>query len=237
MAKKDFVSPNAIVDKPDFGEVFPVVGASVGIDDITKVAEIYKNNKPIFDALFGFFKGLFKKSGQRKDGVAVPVVVDPPVIPPPVVVPAPPAPRRVAALRAKWYFIEIPKDAAESEGDIPNKNMKIASKSEFDAFVSGANAIPRRSRLHVDITPVDQFGVDFQPGDEANKLLLRPDGYPAFAHRLSGPVFLTNEYDDFGCTPVLKIPKDANLPERAAIRYSVALGEIVSNELGPVYTD
>ncbi len=236
-AEKKYVSPNAPPPVGmDFTESFPMVGAAVGIDDLTKIAQVYRDNKGMFDAIFSFFKSLV---GKKKSAPGAPVVVTPAPV---VVLPPPAGPipsgRVVASLNVKWYFFEIPKNTDHpQDGDIPNKAMRVATKDEFDDFVSGVNAIPRRSRLHVDITPVDQFGKDFLPGDEANKLLLRPDGYPAFEHILGGPVQLTNEYDDFGCTPVLKIPKDTNLPARAAITYQVRLGDIVSRVLGPVFTD
>jgi hypothetical protein len=232
--KDEYVSPNA-PQGVDYADLFPAVGMSVGLDDITKIANVYRQNKGIFDALFGWLKQVFVKSDERKDnGASQPVVVPAPVLPPP----APPKPeaRAVRSLKVKWYFIEIPKESAHAEeGDIPNKNMKIATKQQFDRYVAGKDALPRRSRLHIDITPVDQYGKEFEPGDEANKVLLRGDGYPAMRHIITGPVVLTNEYDDYGCTPVLKIPKDVNLPGRAAITYQAKLGEIESVELdGPV---
>lgn len=148
------------------------------------------------------------------------------------------ATRTVDSLQAKLFFIE--------------QAGNIVDKERFKEIKRGGN-IPWGARIHFDITPY-AAGVAIQPGAPELPGMLQEDGEtPAMKFRvlwdgaegsgpdgeMPGPSELHSYDDDFGCTPVVKIPKDAEdeaqhtLVLQAILPACPATGnvEIVSNEV------
>lgn len=193
----------------DYNDIFPVVakmaGLGGGVDAVNQAARLYLQNKGLIDAIFKVLGGLIHKGHKVS-------VVDAPVsIPAPAPVAAPPGveARRVVNLDVQLFYVERDKKRVVHDGE------ELFNKDEAEAVRRGKGNVGWGDRVHLNITPIDQNGDKFEPGDEANKQLLRADGYPAFEHVISfdggdsGPVGLSSEYDDFGCTPVLKASRDA----------------------------
>lgn len=156
-----------------------------------------------------------------KGWISRPKPIDPPttggggtVIPPPPPPPDPEAPppreKVITSLRARFYHIS-------------RKNKDI-SKAEFDAIVARDSPLQAGDRVHMDCTPYDQFGIEVAPGDPALEQLVErytdEDGNPQSRLRLrwlqphDGIGEITNEYDDYGMTPVYKVPKWAKVGEQ-----------------------
>jgi hypothetical protein len=200
----------------DLSTLIPGVGASVGIGDIAKAIEFYKKNRGAIAVIIGFLKGLFGggKDAGKPSPLPVPEQPSPLPVPTPKPVPSAPVPpqdRRVGSLRVKYFFIERKNQPGKFGG-----GRHILSKPEFDGIVSGGDYLRLGDRVHVDITPVDQFGQPFMPGGEENRSLLYDPSGPVDTHNfrmkhniISGGAVageLTSEYDDYGCTPVILVP-------------------------------
>jgi hypothetical protein len=81
----------------------------------------------------------------------------------------------------------------------------------LQALRSGEGPAQPGDRIHMDVTPSAR-GVKFAPGGPENAVLLRP-GIPEqeaaiMHHRIDGSCDLESEYDDGGCTPVLRVHRD-----------------------------
>lgn len=202
--------------------------------------------------LFSHLGGLFKKHPKE---IAVAPAPTPtiPVVPVPVNVTPTPTPlgkRKVQSLRSKWYFFER-----------TEKGSQVLRKDEYDAILAGTSFLTRGDRLHIDITPVDASNVAMQPGDAENEILLLQDptkGDNEGNHRFdyvavvdgkeyhSGDtvpgqtwdgqdvVFLTSEYDDLGCTPVMTVNRDLELGSQHTVSfYAVYTAPDGSKVTGP----
>lgn len=199
----------------DLSTLIPGVASSIGIEDIGKAIDFYKKHRNVFQAILKVL-GL----GGKPKPVVVAPTPQPDTSPGPAPggntgtptkptssVPTPtPEVRRVASLKSKYTLIERKRNLGEFGG-----GRYILPKDEFDQIVSGEGFCRPGDRLHVDITPVDQFGVAFAPGDEANNLLLKDVGVGQdesnfrITHDVDGAE-ITSGYNDFGCTPVLLVP-------------------------------
>jgi len=205
---KTGLPPTGLGGSKDLKDVIPAIGAGVGIEDIGKAVEFFKKNRGVIGAILALF-GI----GKPKTPAPAPTTPAPAPTAPTsgsTTVPTPqePAERRVASLRAKWFLIERKNTPGQQGG-----GRHIIAKGEFDAITSGADPARLGDRLHVDVTPIDQFGQAFQPGGEENKaLLVDPQdregelGKSRIEHVIEGNGELTSEYDDFGCTPVILVP-------------------------------
>lgn len=113
------------------------------------------------------------------------------------------------------YFFEFP------DGDISKGRRDVVN------VTSGQDAIPVRTRVHFDFTPVDEDGQDVGPGDP------RLQGFHVDAF-ISNPGLAdlnqTGEADpDHGCTPVTsKIGGEGSFSVRA---YAVVNGQRVGEEV------
>lgn len=171
--------------------------------------------------------GLFKKKAaptgtppnrKPEPGDLIPV-------PPPPVKPEDPPPakvRLISSFNARYYHIS-------------RKNKDI-SKGEFDAIIGRSSPLDDGDRVHLDVTPFDQFGREVAPGSPELEQLVRrwvdengiahqelrlrwlvqaagKDGLPTFGGGGDAVGEVTNEYDDYGMTPVLKVPKGLKLSE------------------------
>ncbi len=166
------------------------------------------------------FKFLIDTINKIIGRITAPKPIDPPWTEGPngpVVIPPPPPPpeeppvkeRLITSLRAKFYHIS-------------RKNRDI-SKAEFDAIVSRNSPLQAGDRVHLDCTPYDQFGIEVGPGSpELEQLVNRQvvNGQEVATLRLrwlqpmDGIGEITNEYDDYGMTPVYKVPKSAKVGEQ-----------------------
>lgn len=198
----------------DLSTLIPGVGSSVGIEDIGKAIDFYKAHRAVFAAIIGFLGGIFghKKAAAPAASSSTSSTSSSSSTSPTTGGTAPtggspgPDTRRVASLRSRYMLIERKNNLGQSGG-----GRYILPKSEFDAIVNGDDPARPGDRLHVDITPVDQHGVAFQPGDPANALLLKDPtaGQGEFNFRITHDVDgaeITSGYDDNGCTPVLLVP-------------------------------
>lgn len=211
----------------------PLLGTVAGASGNADILKFYEKNKALINILAGlgaqFIPG--PKLAVPTDEDGKPTVNLPPSAPAPPPT-GPPTPleeaRRVFSLQVKYFFIERKNTPWKKGG-----GRFIIGKPQFDAVLSGSDPLQAGDRIHIDITPHDQFGKPFQPGEAANNLLLRPDGYPAMEHRISGGIGeLTNEYDDYGCTPVILIPWEGIQPGfQGVVGYSAAFSGITSNAL------
>lgn len=233
----------------DFSDIAGVVGSLAGTINIPpsknpnaittgNVLTAVLKNPALLSLVLGLLShvgDLFKKKP--------PVIAVTPVPPVPVVIPTLPPPvnplpagqRKVASLRTKWYFFERTENGS-----------KVLDKATYDDIIAGNQFLTRGDRLHVDITPVDQNGIAFGPGDAENNALLLKDpslgdveGNHRFDHVVSvngqeyhsgdtvpglswdgqDVVFLTSEYDDLACTPVLTVSRDLALNNSWNVSY------------------
>lgn len=123
--------------------------------------------------------------------------------------------RRIAGVRAVHYMGAARKHQPYKEGG----GRFSIDKDEFRSLMSQQSGCQAGDRFAGNMTPFDQFGKDFLPGEDANKLLLvrgmieehqdagyGPGLYPAWEWVTSGDCEVTNEYDDYGCTPQILVP-------------------------------
>lgn len=215
--------PPEFAVKSDLSSLIPAVASNVGIEDIGKAINFYKQHRRVFAAILAVF-GIGKKKGGESgaDPGSVPGGGSPgptgntgtpggtgtPATTPSTPPTTPGSARRVAGLKARYMLIERKNRLGQAGG-----GRYILPKAEFDEIVEGSGELRPGDRVHVDVTPVDQFGVAFQPGDEANRLLLEdpndeagPLGASRIRHHIEGDGELTNEYNDYGCTPVILVP-------------------------------
>lgn len=160
-----------------------------------------------------------------------PVVTGPngPVIVPPPPVAPPPTARIITSLRAKFYFVE--------------RKGKVLPKNEFDAIISRQDPLQRGDRVHLDVSPYDQFGREIiTDSPELEQLVNRETEPPSLRLRWLQPQDgvgeITNEYDDYGMTPVYKVPKNLEVGQQYelgtfALEFTPegVTHPIVSNEL------
>lgn len=114
--------------------------------------------------------------------------------------PAAAEPRRIAGLRGHWWFGE-----RKNQPYMKGGGRKEISKEEFREIMSGRQGAQAGDRMHADFTPTDQFGHDFLPGQDVNRLLLDDQGNPAIVFVPGDPLEETSR-DDFGMTPVFLVP-------------------------------
>ena len=202
--KKDAKSdPNA---KLDYSTATPesVKSSFAGLD----VGSVIKDPKN--------FLLLIDLINKIKGWISRPKPIDPPVVqgpggpvvipPPPPVPEEPPARERViTSLRARFYHIS-------------RKNKDI-SKAEFDAIIARTSPLQAGDRVHLDCTPYDQVGIEIEPGSpELEQLVDRSFDPPRLRLRWLQPFDgigeITNEYDDYGMTPVYKVPKTAEVGQQ-----------------------
>lgn len=152
--------------------------------------------------------GMFKKEATKP--------VDPPVVTGPngpVVIPPPPPPpvepepveRVIDSLKARFSFIE--------------RKGKVIPKDEFDRIIARQDPLQRGDRVHLDISPYDQFGKEVTPGSpELEQLVDRSVDPPELRLRWLQPQDgvgeITNEYNDYGMTPVYKVPKTLEIGQQ-----------------------
>ena len=184
----------------DLSSIFSLIGKLLGKEgQVEKAREVYKANKPLFDLLGRVVKDVLSRDKPN----APPVVVAPPD--PPVVVGedgevVPGYPRVVSGLRLSAFF--------EVAGE-------VVPKAEFQKIMSGENPLPGqgRTKVHLDIDPLDQHGVEIGPGDVNLGQLVNPDGSHKMSYSWSlggakgadAPVTVHQYHRDFGCTPTFKI--------------------------------
>lgn len=188
--------------KIDFKFLLPFLAKIVG--QKVQGAKVYKDNKELFDILGPqILEAIQEKLDKDEHGEPVAL---PPVLPadegpalPKVPQPPPVEKRVVSGLRLKYFFFE-------EEG-------QIKSKPEFDAILSGSDALnARKSKIHVDIDPLDAKGEEIGPGSPELAQLLKPNGETKLQYRFKGsaPAPTTHQWHrDFGCTPVFKNHFDA----------------------------
>lgn len=109
----------------------------------------------------------------------------------------------IVALEAKLYFVEKKGSGGQLE-----------DKDHFDEIRTGRGNGHLGDRYHFDVTPVDATGARLQPGDpRMNYLppnLANDRGAPVTSEwecdgvMRNDSVGLSSEYDDYGCTPVLR---------------------------------
>lgn len=178
------------------------IGDILGILDNPKI----KQYLPALLALIELLKGL----GDRKPADPLPPVEDdgpdptdgplaPPVAPEPMI-------RRVPAeIRANWTGIARKKHPYQEGGG----RVRVSAQG-FRKVMTDQDGLQAGDVVDINITPSDQFGKPFLPGEGANELLLRPDGYPGFVHEISGKGYLVrhmpDEHNPHGCTPSVRIP-------------------------------
>lgn len=178
-----------------------------GFDIMAAIAWALSNQATI-QAVVATLKGLFKRDAAPATGApSVPgVVEDLPDEPVPAKPNAPTPgnqPRKIAGLRISYLLINRKKSMK------PNSGRYILPKAEFDRVVSGSDPLQAGDNAHVDITPVDQFGVPFYKGDAANELLLDANRLPRFVYKVHGVAeiqSIADPGDPYGCTPVLHVP-------------------------------
>lgn len=226
-----FSTPGAIPASSDYAEVFPFVQAGFGFDDIVKAANFYKQYKSTFDSIFGFLKKAKKHTESPgtvpppAPVVVVPVVVAPPV-PNPVSGPLPYPGRIVSKLEARAYWI--------------GRNDNPLDHKQFDQVISKGDPITAdgHTKLHVDVSPFDQDGVEIGPGSPELNQLMRSDGHPAIVHHCTldgnealanGLVAIGSVDDDYGCTPSLKPAAEV----RDGKDHEMVYWATLSNEYAP----
>ena len=185
---------------------------------VTAVITAVKVVKP--DADIGDVVGFVLKIFNRKKDKPAEVPAEIPTHSSPdiVLTPTVPAGRLVTALRSKITGIQNHRGGGN-----------LYEKAEFDRIVSGDNPAHAGDRLHIDITPIDQFGKPFQTGepghpegeDEGIQYLVRFNGQQTVINPvdLAGNgdndrvtpdnITLHSWHDDYGLTPVVKIHKTA----------------------------
>jgi hypothetical protein len=174
----------------------------------SKIFNLYRKHKSKVETVIEILGGLFGKD-DGPVAPSVPVITAPPAPPEVPTAPAPPAPpavpgipvaaaRVISSLRMRFFFIE--------------RNHKPIPKPDFDKVMEGQDPLDDGDRIHIDITPYDQFGNEVRPGSPELGQLLNADGSNRMQYDLSGDTGeITNEYDDYGCTPVLKVPRGLEL--------------------------
>ncbi len=149
--------------------------------------------------------GLFKKNEKRP--AEPPVVTGPngPVVVPPAPEPPPdtdPVERECTELRAKFYFIE--------------RKGKVLPKDQFERIIRREDPLQRGDRVHLDVSPYDVTGREIEPGSPALEQFVNRDTDPPslrlrWLQPQDGVGEITNEYDDYGMTPVYKVPKNLEI--------------------------
>jgi len=143
--------------------------AEAGLFDpatLGKILRWYEQNKGLAD----FFINLFR--GQTKPPVIVappaPIVIPPPppAPPPAVVLPPAPAAREIAALGVRYYWANRKNTPYKEGGD-----RKMIDGDFFRRILAGEDPWQCGDRVTFDVTPSDQWGRPFVPGDAANVLM------------------------------------------------------------------
>jgi hypothetical protein len=225
------------------GTISPMIPASKNPNAITSgnVLKAVLGNPQLLSIVLGLFSslgGLFKKKAQNP---TIPVDVPPVHIdPPPVVTPAPvtPAPStnqgEITSLREKYYFFERTEHGSQ-----------VLNKGTYDAILAGDEYLTRGDRIHLDITPfIGNSPLTPESGRKDELLLNDPtkgdveqnhlfdyvavvDGHeyhsgdvvPGQSWDGQDVVFLTSEYDDYGCTPVATVNRDLDLGREHTVSF------------------
>jgi hypothetical protein len=152
----------------------PVVDETVELGNLdtnilARALKFYEDNKTLFALIFKWGGPLLQQLLHPTPTAVVapplPVVVPPPL---PVVVPPPVAgaPREIAVLLNRYFWINR-KLTPWVEGG----GRKLLGNPEAQAIYAGDDPCQGGDRVCFDITPVDQFGRKFVPGDQANVLM------------------------------------------------------------------
>lgn len=230
----------------DFADIGSVVGGLSGLgalvpDDKSKdtislgsILKMVLNNPQILGVILGLFQGLgglFKKKAQDPTTPVIPVPITPVPVPVP---PTAPSGSKITSLRDKIYFFERTMGGS-----------KVLNKQTYDNLLAGNEFLTRGDRIHLDVTPM--LGNIFMGPESSlkDKLLLQDpskgdvEGNHRIVHvaivdghefRSGDPepennwdgqdvVFLTSEYDDYGCTPVMTVNRDLELGSEHTVSY------------------
>lgn len=253
----------------DFADIAGVVGGLGGLTSLIPPSKNPKavttgnvlttvlNNPQLLGLILGLFQslgGLFKKKPKPTEVPTEPITVAP------VPVPTPPTPApvtstdKITALKSKWYFFERTEHGSQ-----------VLNKGTYDDIIAGNQFLTRGDRLHVDITPLIGSQVMGPESSRKDELLLQDPskGDVEGNHRFiyvavvngkeyrSGDVapgenwdgqdvvFLTSEYDDYGCTPVLTVNRDLGLNAEYSVSFYAIYKdkdgrEVTSNKLPTV---
>jgi hypothetical protein len=129
-----------------------------GMDDVTKILALYLQYKPAIDALLSAFK---KKPEPAKPEPAQPQP-EPPGMNEPE--PTPAADRRIASAGVTVFWVAR-KNQPFKEGG----GRYLIADAEKNRIVAGSDPLQAGDRVCYDVTPKDQNGVKFKPGDAANE--------------------------------------------------------------------
>lgn len=145
----------------------------VNVSILTKILKFYEANKGLFTILLPIIQGLLK--GSPGKAPAVPVVTPPAPPPPPTVIAPPPLPggivappvkREIASLNVSYFWINR-KNTPWVEGG----GRYLLPSDKVKAILSREDPLQAGDRVCFDVTPRDQFGRVFAPGDDANVLM------------------------------------------------------------------
>lgn len=139
--------------------------------------------------------------------------------------------RTIVGLHAKLFYVQIDPHRV-------GQGVLVEDKDRARRIKRGEDALGWGDRIHYDLTPIMSDGRPLQPGDPENDALLLDDkGHSIMAYRWTwdgeensypsgeqpSPVTLSSEYDDHGCTPVLRPNKDSEDQARHELTFQAFL--------------
>lgn len=213
--------------KIDFKFLLPFVAALLEKDkgNVGKAARWVKENPQVISEITDAIKELVNKDKTDfAPGVVVPnptvTVTIPPAIGP--VPDVPPKIRMAKGIKLKAWF--------EVEGN-------VVSKEEADRILSGQDPLPGNghSKIHLDGSPFDEFGVEIAPGDPSLRQFGTIDGaqVQTVASAEKGLDLAYHKWDrDYGFTPFIKVQK-AEVDNKD---YKVEIYQTVNNLKSNVIT-
>jgi hypothetical protein len=175
---------------------------------LARALKFYEDNKALFALVFKWggplLQHLLHPTAPSGTTSPVSVAVPPPV---PVVVPPPPAagaPREIAQLLLRYFWINR-KNTPWTEGG----GRKLLDTPLFQAILALSDPLQGGDRVCFDVTPVDQFGRKFVTGDAAN-VLMKGIEYEVLGG--VGELQLQDPGDlGFDPTPVVFVPWDGEV--------------------------
>lgn len=193
----------------DLNLILPVL-AKLGGRDAEKAYLIYRQNKPLVDLAFKGLQSLLNRDRKEKKPPSA-------FVPPEIKVPAPPPVPVVGSPVAVAPGYEQVVSSISLKVWLENHG-EIVDKPSRDRILSMEDPAPGDGHLkvHFDITPYDDKGVEIGPGDPDLAQMDNPDGSFKMQYHWEwrgGDIecITVHQYHrDHGCTPFLKIHEMPN---------------------------